>query len=87
MSEPHVTFGVSSHEFTEVLRLDKEGMHYKGEVVQDAGEAHRIFLTVMKQMEEESEQERKPWSPMRDPLMMCAIGLCAGLFWGALWAG
>ena len=24
----HVTFGVTSHEFTEVLRLDKEGMHY-----------------------------------------------------------
>ena len=23
MSEPHVTFGVSSHEFTEVMRLDK----------------------------------------------------------------
>jgi hypothetical protein len=79
MSEPHVTFGVSSHEFTEVLRLDKEGMHYKGEVVQDAGEAHRIFLTVMKQMEEESEQERKPWSPMRDPLVMFAFGVCTGL--------
>ena len=81
MSEPHVTFGITSHEFTEVMRLDKDGMHYKGEVVKDAGEAHRIFLTVMKRMEEESREHRKPWSPMRDPLMMFAVGVCVGLVW------
>lgn len=86
MNEPHVTFGVSSHEFTEVLRLDKEGMHYKGEIVRDAGEAHKIFLSVMKQMEEESREHRESWSPFRDPLVMGAIGLCVGLIWGSSWA-
>jgi hypothetical protein len=85
MNEPHVTFGVSSHEFTEVLRLDKEGMHYKGEVVKDAGEAHRIFLTVMKRMEEESREHRKPWLWWEDTKVMCAVGICIGVVWGATW--
>ena len=58
-------------------------MHYKGELIKDAGEAHKVFLTVMKRMEEESEQQRKSWSPWRDPLMMFAIGLCVGLAWSA----
>jgi len=38
---------------------------------------------VMKRMEEESEQQRKSWSPWRDPLVMFAIGLCVGLAWSA----
>ena len=86
MNEPHITFGVSSHEFTEVLRLDKDGMHYKGEVIQDAGEAHRIFLSVMKKMEAEAAEHRKPWLWWQDPKVMAAIGLCVGLIWGASWA-
>ena len=85
MSEPHVTFGVSSHEFTEVMRLDKDGMHYKGEVIKDAGEAHRIFLTVMKRMEEESAEHRKPWLWWQDVKVMTMVGLCVGLIWGASW--
>ena len=84
-NEPHVTFGVSSHEFTEVLRLDKDGMHYKGEVIKDAGEAHRIFLTVMKRMEEESAEHRKPWLWWQDVKVMTMVGLCVGLSWGASW--
>lgn len=85
MNEPHVTFGVSSHEFTEVMRLDKDGMHYKGQVIQDAGEAHRIFLSVMKKMEAEAAEHRKPWLWWQDPKVMAAIGLCVGLIWGASW--
>lgn len=81
----HVTFGVSSHEFTEVMRLDKEGMHYKGQLIQDAGEAHKIFVTVMKRMEEEAERQRKPWQWWSDPKVTMAIGLCVGLIWGASW--
>jgi hypothetical protein len=84
-NEPHVTFGITSHEFTEVLRLDKDGMHYKGEVVKDAGEAHRIFLTVMKRMEEESAEHRKPWLWWQDVKVMTMVGLCVGLIWGASW--
>jgi len=86
MNEPHVTFGITSHEFTEVLRLDKEGMHYKGEVVKDAGEAHKVFLSVMKQMEEESRDHRKPWLWWEDVKVMCAVGICIGVAWGSTWA-
>ena len=37
-----------SHEFrfsadNEVLRLDKDGFHYKGETIDDAGEAYKLF--------------------------------------------
>uniref|UniRef100_A0A6M3L5J8 Uncharacterized protein n=1 Tax=viral metagenome TaxID=1070528 RepID=A0A6M3L5J8_9ZZZZ len=32
---------------TEVMRLDKDGMIYKGNRIEDAGEAHRAFLDVM----------------------------------------
>ena len=86
MNEPHVTFGITSHEFTEVLRLDKEGMHYKGEVVKDAGEAHRIFMDVMKHIKEETDTYEKPWTWWSDPSVMGAIGLCVGLIWGSTWA-
>jgi hypothetical protein len=85
MSE-HITFGVTSHEFTEVLRLDKDGMHYKGEVVKDAGEAHRIFMDVMKHIKEETDTYEKPWSPFRDPMVLFAVGICIGLAWGSTWA-
>lgn len=33
----------------EVLRLDKEGFHYKGEFIADAGEAHRLMVAFLKQ--------------------------------------
>lgn len=85
MNEPHVTFGVSSHEFTEVLRLDKEGMHYKGEVIKDAGEAHKVFLSVMKHMKEEADARDDPWVWWRDPMVNIAIGLCVGLILAGSW--
>lgn len=28
----------------ETLRLDKEGFHYKGETIKDAGKAHQLFM-------------------------------------------
>ena len=34
----------------EVLLLDEQGMTYKGQVIQDAGEAHRAFLEVLANM-------------------------------------
>lgn len=82
----HVTFGVSSHEFTEVLRLDREGMHYKGEVVKDAGQAYEVFMSVMSHMKADIDAHPKPWLWWRDPKVMAALGLCVGLIWGASWA-
>lgn len=32
----------------EVLRLDEKGFHYKGQTIDDAGEAHRLFTNFMK---------------------------------------
>ncbi len=37
----------------EVLILDKDGFVYKGERIQDAGKAHKIFLEVMQEMNNE----------------------------------
>lgn len=45
----NITFSVSS-EPAPVMVLDKDGMTYKGQRVEDAGEAHRAFLEVMEKM-------------------------------------
>jgi len=29
---------------TEVIRIDKEGFHYRGEFIEDAGEAYRLLM-------------------------------------------
>jgi len=31
----------------EVLRLDERGFHYKGQTIDDAGEAYRLFMNWM----------------------------------------
>jgi hypothetical protein len=33
----------------EVIRLDKEGFHYRGQFIADAGEAHCLMLAFLKQ--------------------------------------
>lgn len=38
----------------EVLRLDEKGFHYKGQTIDDAGEAHRLFMRWMKKAMGES---------------------------------
>ena len=32
----------------EVIRVDQEGFHYKGEFIADAGEAHRLLVEFLK---------------------------------------
>ncbi len=39
-----VAFTESSEE---VLRLDKEGFHYRGQFIADAGEAHRLMVAYL----------------------------------------
>lgn len=41
----------------EVIRLDKEGFHYKGQFIADACEAHRLMLAFLKQ---HAKVEQKP---------------------------
>ena len=46
----NITLHESRHEFgEEVIRLDKEGFHYKGKFIADAGEAHRLMVEFLKQ--------------------------------------
>ena len=33
----------------EVIRLDKEGFHYRGQFIEDAGEAHRLMVEFLRQ--------------------------------------
>ena len=40
---------------TEVLRLDDKGFHYKGETVDDAGEAYKLFMDWMKNSQEQKQ--------------------------------
>lgn len=32
----------------EVIRIDKEGFHYRGQFVSDAGEAHRLMVEFLR---------------------------------------
>ena len=38
----------------EIIRLDSEGFHYRGQLIEDAGEAHRLFIEFMRQANEMS---------------------------------
>jgi hypothetical protein len=62
-------------------------MHYKGEVIKDAGEAHKVFLSVMKHMKEEADVHGGSWVWWRDPMaiLIFAIGLCVGLILAGAW--
>jgi hypothetical protein len=42
-----ITFAAPATE--EVLRIDKEGFHYRGQFIADAGEVHRLMLEFLKQ--------------------------------------
>ena len=46
-AENCITFAAPATE--EVLRIDKEGFHYRGQFIADAGEAHRLMLEFLKQ--------------------------------------
>lgn len=39
-------------ESREIMRLDRDGMTYKGQRIEDGGEAHRAFLVIMSAMRE-----------------------------------
>ena len=51
-----ITFNDSPAE--EVIRLDKEGFHYKGQFIADAGEAHRLMLVFLKQNTKDEDDDR-----------------------------
>lgn len=32
----------------EVIRIDAQGFHYRGQLIEDAGEAHRLFVEFLR---------------------------------------
>jgi hypothetical protein len=55
---------IFSSQSEEVVRLDKEGFHYKGEFIADAGEAHRLMVAFLRQqtkLETEGPTDEELW--------------------------
>jgi len=46
--ESSILFRLPPHP-NEVIRLDKEGFHYRGQFIADAGEAHRLMVEFLRQ--------------------------------------
>jgi hypothetical protein len=51
----------------EVLRLDKEGFHYRGQFIADAGEAHRLMVEFLRQ-----QTQSEPQGPTDEELLHVA---------------
>jgi hypothetical protein len=48
----HITFNEVKPDtlnINEVIRLDSKGFHYRGQFIEDAGEAHRLMVEFLKQ--------------------------------------
>jgi len=60
-AENCITFTAPATE--EVLRIDKEGFHYRGQFIADAGEAHRLMLEFFKQNTRAALAQPKPKPP------------------------
>ena len=51
----------------EILRLDSEGFHYRGQLIEDAGEAHWLFIEFMRQSNDMRRiNQPTPRPPMTD---------------------
>jgi hypothetical protein len=53
----------------EVIRIDKEGFHYKGEFIADAGEAHRLMVEFLNQ----TTSQPAPVAPSLKELALAAL--------------
>jgi len=41
----------------EIIRIDKEGFHYRGQFIADAGEAHRLLVGFLRQQTQPKPQQ------------------------------
>ena len=54
----NITLHNSRYEFgKEVIRIDKEGFHYRGQFIADAGEAHRLMVEFLRQQTQPEPQQ------------------------------
>ena len=49
MTEQHPSSITLNTPTDEIIRIDKEGFHYRGQFIADAGEAHRLMVEFLKQ--------------------------------------
>ncbi len=52
----------------EVIRIDAEGFHYRGQFIEDAGEAHRLLVEFLRQHQPNTNWRHAEVSPMTQPL-------------------
>jgi hypothetical protein len=57
---PNNCITLNSPPTVEVIRIDKEGFHYQGRFIADAGEAHELMVKFLRQ------NSLTPVEPMRD---------------------
>ena len=50
----------------EIIRLDSEGFHYRGQLIEDAGEAHQLMVEFLKQS---TQSQPKPVAPTDEEIM------------------
>ena len=48
----------------EIIRLDSKGFHYRGQLIEDAGEAHRLMVEFLKQ-----QTQPEPVAPTDEEIM------------------
>lgn len=49
----------------EIIRLDSKGFHYQGQLIEDAGEAHRLMVEFLKQS---TQSQPEPVAPTDEEL-------------------
>ena len=50
----------------EIIRLDSEGFHYRGQLIEDAGEAHQLMVEFLKQS---TQSQPEPVAPTDEELL------------------
>ena len=50
----------------EIIRLDSKGFHYRGQLIEDAGEAHRLMMEFLKQS---TQSQPEPAAPTDEELI------------------
>jgi len=74
--ESSILFRLPPHP-NEVIRLDKEGFHYRGQFIADAGEAHRLMVEFLRQGTVHAQAEQ-PVGPTDEELDEFAV-----FWWGS----
>jgi hypothetical protein len=53
----------------EIIRLDSKGFHYRGQLIEDAGEAHQLMVEFLKQS---TQSQPEPVAPTDEELITAA---------------